>query len=63
MITRHNCGYDVECDTCGRIEDYDTDDFDEVLDTIKSIGWRIIKDDDEYKHYCEDCHDHQTEMF
>lgn len=47
-----------ECDSCGA----DTcdlivnvTDWHKFIEELKDAGWKITKDDDEWKHECEDC--------
>lgn len=56
MIERVNsvC-FDVSCDTCSFIDVIDAEEFSEVVAKIKSDGWRISKDGNEWTHTCPSC--------
>jgi Fe2+ or Zn2+ uptake regulation protein len=50
-------GFNIECDVCGKIQylDFDHDEFQKAVDSAKSLGWKIRKVGDEWKHICPDC--------
>lgn len=58
MIRRERGELIAECDNCGESSDCyfrGGDDWHEFIAELKEKGWRIRKDDDEWKHYCPDC--------
>jgi hypothetical protein len=59
MITREKGSRNVvfNCDGCSEIEDTETDDFTDAVSIVKRAGWTIIKDDDEWMHWCPVCAD------
>jgi predicted RNA-binding Zn-ribbon protein involved in translation (DUF1610 family) len=44
-----------ECDTCGAEHEGDDDEFMEVWNYAKSLGWRAYQEDDEWMHKCPAC--------
>lgn len=52
-----NC-YDVECDFCGESQQYESDSWSELLETIKIDGWAYHKDSHgNWEHKCPECND------
>ncbi len=45
------------CDDCGDElgDEFDNDDFSEMLASAKKEGWRVVREEREWKHYCPDC--------
>ena len=48
-------GYEIYCDFCEYWRAVDDDDFFAVIEEVKAEGWKIFKDDDDWKHKCPDC--------
>lgn len=56
MIRRDHGELACECNECG--EEYyggTLDDFREFVEELKSAGWLIRKDGDEWQHICDEC--------
>jgi predicted RNA-binding Zn-ribbon protein involved in translation (DUF1610 family) len=59
MIHKNHGQLSVECDSCG--DQMDTDDqytveeFNDFVKVIKSEGWQISKEGDEWRHTCPNC--------
>lgn len=48
--------FNVTCDDCGEEENFDTDgNFKMLLADLKSHGWMITKENDQWRHYCPNC--------
>lgn len=46
----------VSCDKCGKEEIFDTGgDWREMIAEAKTLGWRMRKQYEEWRHYCSDC--------
>lgn len=48
-------GYDFECGSCGEIEFFEGDIFQQAWAAAKESGWRAFKDDGEWCHSCPEC--------
>lgn len=46
-----------QCDTCNEIDETHTVNFHGAIAKLKSHGWKISKQGDDWVHYCKDCHD------
>jgi len=57
MLERLKFGtFEVVCDICGYSERFNTDgDFWELLKQMKKSGWKSMKVDNEWRHYCPQC--------
>lgn len=46
-----------ECDECGEFlnQDFDQTSFQVMLDYAKGLGWKVLKQDHSYTHWCPDC--------
>lgn len=56
MIDRQNGGVIyVECDSCDKVLDTETKDFEEARDVMKREGWKVRKIADEWLHGCPKC--------
>lgn len=40
---------------CGEVEETRTRHFNQALDHIKSLGWKVVKDCGEWFHLCRTC--------
>ena len=48
--------FDFLCDNCSNTENFEAEgDFYEAVALAKTAGWRIVKVNDEWKHYCPAC--------
>lgn len=47
--------FDVECDECGAEDRIERETFHEVIDVMKSEGWKIRRINGEWEHHCSDC--------
>ncbi len=54
MIRREGGDLVAECDECGETREAETDDFHDFVEELKDAGWRIRKEDGEWKHRCPD---------
>ena len=55
MIERRYNGFELICDGCDESELFKGFEFHEVVEKIKHLGWKIVKDKDEWMHYCPKC--------
>ena len=56
-------GFEMQCDKCGDVEFFDTEEFKEMLDESKAIGWRGFKSaDGMWEHRCPACADRGSEL-
>jgi len=49
----------IYCDGCDAEDQFDGVDFYKAIDDAKELGWKIIKKDGEWCHYCVLCKDKQ----
>lgn len=56
--------YVAECDFCSEYHETDEDDFIEAVNAIKDEGWKVFKENGEWKHMCPSCRedDRQDEI-
>lgn len=56
MIRKVRGEYVCECTDCGG-EQFGgvLEDFGEFVDELKGDGWLVVKEGDEWCHYCEEC--------
>jgi uncharacterized protein YycO len=54
-IERDDGVYVAICDDCGDTEDFNLDDFSDVVDAMKERGWKSKKIDNEWENHCPDC--------
>lgn len=47
--------YEVECYSCGDTEEYEVEDWSDLIRTLKEDGWEIRHVDGEWGHYCLYC--------
>ena len=57
MIERGEAGtFDVECDGCGDVQQFDTDgDWTDLLEEMDDAGWTKDKSSGEWEHFCPTC--------
>lgn len=56
MIRKSKGEYVCECTDCGAEQYGGTlEDFREFVDELKAGGWLVVKEGDEWCHYCPDC--------
>ena len=55
MLKKSKGEQGVECDECGKTQWGGTLEFREFLDDIKSQGWKIRKDGEDWTHTCPEC--------
>ena len=56
MINAHGVlGYDVYCDPCGFSENIEAESWGELMRTMKSEGWRTVKEGEDWEHRCPSC--------
>ena len=46
---------DVVCDSCDKEESFTDVYWQEMIDELKSLGWKIKKQKGDWLHFCEDC--------
>lgn len=48
--------YEIECDACGEIiEKFDMESWNNLIQTLRNEGWRMLRQGKEWCHYCPDC--------
>lgn len=49
--------FEVYCDgpKCGESEELETDHFLSAIDQIKTLGWKIVKNANDWMHLCPTC--------
>ena len=48
-------GYAMHCDFCSDYEEFDTEDFQQMITDAKELGWKMLKVDNEWAHKCPSC--------
>lgn len=43
------------CDECGEVDETHCEEFTGALAKVKSHGWAVRKDGDDWLHFCGDC--------
>lgn len=54
-IHRENGELVASCDDCGHEYYGGTLDFSDFIRELKNEEWRIVKDGDQWRHFCTDC--------
>jgi hypothetical protein len=54
-IDRQYGKINFECDNCGDTIETESKDFDEAMSAMRADGWRSVRDDGAWKHYCKEC--------
>lgn len=57
MIEFKNGVLTLNCDTCPEADEFEGESFGLALACAKDFGWRVLKDKDEYIHFCPSCVD------
>jgi len=48
--------FTMSCDKCGKEEMFDTcGDWREMIAEAKTLGWKMRKEYEEWRHYCSGC--------
>jgi hypothetical protein len=55
MIDRDWKNYDIYCDGCNDDLTIHADSWGEMMEEFKDNGWRAIKKDGDWEHYCPEC--------
>lgn len=56
MITKEDENeFTVNCDKCSNCDTYEAEIWVDLLQQMKEDGWKTVRVDGEWEHYCEDC--------
>ncbi len=55
MITCDEGQWWVACDGCSDSHDLDVETFQEAVDMVREMGWRISRQAETWMHWCKEC--------